>query len=370
MDDRPRAGAREQRRRTGAGGWTWRVAAAAAALGLAGLATVVAPHPAGAGGGDWMYPARDRYEPGQTVTLIGYGQAAEPATQEQGPYYAYLRVDPVRAEADAVRAEATSGVAPYIHPTDLRVGQVVVEDAAEPATGGYWRPQRASVTFSLPEDLAPLAYTVVLCNDPCTTGFRYFWPEPVNVGVDPAFPIVRDWPLTDPAIRWLEDDALLAGPHGPVTAADVRSGRVPTSPPPPQPSPLPEVTASPVTQPVGPVTEPASAEPPPEPASRTEPAADVEAGQPATEGDGGALAWWIVGEAALLVVGSSVLLHWTGRRRARLEVVPPAADEAQADESRHRVSVAGSVVPAADPAGRAPRAAPAGGVRHAQRIRL
>jgi hypothetical protein len=367
MDDRPRAGARQHRRRTGAGGRPWRVAAAAAALALAGLATVVAPHPAGAGGGDWMYPARDRYEPGQTVTLIGYGQVADPAWREKGPYYAYLRVDPVRAEADAARADATTDVAPYIHPTDLRVGQVVVEDAAEPVTGGYWRPQRASVTFSLPDDLAPLAYTVQLCNDPCTAGLDYLCPEPVNVGVDPAYPIVRDWPLTDPAIRWLEDDALLVGPHGPVTAADVRSGRVPMSPP--QPSPLPEVTASPVTEPAAPATEPVTGATPPDPTPRTDPAADVETGQPATEGDGGALAWWIVGEAAVLVVGCSALLHWTGRRRARLEVVPPAADEAQSDESTQPVLLTGSVVPAADPAGKASRAAPAGGVRHAQRIR-
>ena len=369
MDDRPRAGARQHRRRTGAGGRTWRLAAAVAALVLAGLASLVAPRPAGAGGGDWMYPARDRYEPGQTVTLIGYGQVADPAWREKGPYYAYLRVDPVRAEADAARADATIYVAPYIHPTDLRVGQVVVEDAAEPVMGGYWRPQRASVTFSLPDDLAPLAYPVLLCNDPCTAGLDYLWPEPVNVGVDPAYPIVRNWPLTDPAIRWLEDDALLAGPHGaPVTAADVRSGRVPTSPP--QARPLPEVTASPVTEPAGPVTEPASAEPPPGTAPRTEPAADVETGQPAAEGDGGALAWWIVGEAVVLVVGCSALLHWTGRRRARLEVVPPAADEAQPDESPRRVFTAGSVVPAADPAGKATHPAPAGGVRHTQRIRL
>ncbi|HEX6568315.1 MAG TPA: hypothetical protein VF015_04090, partial [Acidimicrobiales bacterium] len=197
-------------------------------LACAVLGGLAMPRPASAGGGDWLYPARDRYEAGQTVTMIGYGLIADAAWRDKGPYYAYLRVDPGAAEA--AQRSAPTATAPFIHHSDLRVGHVTVEDAP-PGTDQVRQPARASVTFSRPDDLAPMAYTVVLCNDPCTAGLDYLWPEVVNVGVDPAYPIVRDWPLTDPAIRWLEDDALLAGPSGPVTAADVRAGRVPTPPP-------------------------------------------------------------------------------------------------------------------------------------------
>jgi hypothetical protein len=360
MGDRRRAGAgRHDRRRPDAGGATGRRAAPRAAAApaptlttlalVAGLATavlvaavaaalaaaLVVARPAAAGGADWMAPARDRYEPGQTVTLLGFGQAVDPAWREKGPYYAYLRVDPARAEADAAQADQST-TAPYIHPTDVRVGEVLVEEAAAPpgtAPGGSWRRQRASVAFTLPDDLAPRAYTVQLCNDPCTAGLGYFWPEPVNVGVDPAYPIVRDWPLTDPAVRWLEDDALLVGVDGaPVTAADVRAGRVPTAPPTGPPAPpgpaVPAASPAPAPRAVGDGDGDGGAEAGGGPATATATGDDAGAGTAgaagdAGEGDGGALAWWVVGEATVLVVGCALWRRRTTRRaRPPLGVVP------------------------------------------------
>src|SRR5215218_5985611 len=50
--------------------WTWLLRAGAmSAVALA--AVVVGPEPAAAGG-SWLSPVRDRYGPGDTVTLVGY----------------------------------------------------------------------------------------------------------------------------------------------------------------------------------------------------------------------------------------------------------------------------------------------------------
>jgi hypothetical protein len=214
---------------------TWAVASAATA------------GPAGAGGADWITAARDRYEPGQTVVMIGYGQAADDQ-QSSSPYHAWLRVDPVEAEAPE---------APILRPTDRRVAPVVVERLAAP---DRWRTHRASITFDLPADLPPAPYQVVICNEPCTTaGLGTFWPETVHVGVEPTSPVVRDWPLDEPIIRWLEDDALIRAPWGEtVTAADVRAGMV--EPPP-------------STAPAAGSTDPATADP--------SPTADRKGGAPA-----------------------------------------------------------------------------------------
>jgi hypothetical protein len=105
MDDRAR--------RTRPGRQVMRaLVAAPLALALV-LATMAPSHPAGAGGADWLYPARDRYEPGQTVTMIGYGGIGRADWRETGPFYAYLRVDAAAAEADSAPGPpATAPVAP------------------------------------------------------------------------------------------------------------------------------------------------------------------------------------------------------------------------------------------------------------------
>ncbi len=177
------------------------VARAGGALAAAvALGSALTP-PAGAGGGDWIEPARDRYEAGQTVTMIGYGMSV-PGVRERGPFYAWLRVDPAAVEAATVLDPDLT-----IHPSDLRVAELVLEDV--PGATDPYRAQRASITFDLPEGLADGAYPLVLCNDPCTDAPGYFIVDAIHVGIDPPYPIVRSWALDDPAIRWLEDDALL-----------------------------------------------------------------------------------------------------------------------------------------------------------------
>jgi hypothetical protein len=253
-------------------GERWVRAGIGAAVAVAALSalTLTAPAPAGAGGGDWLYPDRDRYEAGQEVRLVGYTQALARSARDEttltraelqrnGPYYAYLRVDPAAVERDAPQGD---GAWSYAHPTDLELGQVTADEIS-PARGDY--SLRVSATFWLPRDLAPGEYNVTVCNDPCTTTPGWLFGSPVYVGIDPPEPIVRRWPLGDPAIRYLANDALVAAPvceadcddidDWSVTAAEIRAGYRPTPITVP-PEPEPEAAADAATTTGPPATEP------------------------------------------------------------------------------------------------------------------
>jgi hypothetical protein len=293
-----------------------------AAVAVAALAavTLAAPTPAGAGGGDWLYPDRDRYEAGEQVRLVGYTQAlARSALDERaltraelrrnGPYYAYLRVDPAAAERDATQEDSPL---PYAHPADLQLGRVTTDEIS-PARGDY--SLRVSATFWLPRDLAPGEYNVTVCNDPCTTTLGWLFGSPLYVGIDPVEPIVRAWPLDEPAIRYLANDALVAAPacegdcngiaDWSVTAAEIRAGyRPPPVTVPPEPGPA-----------VGTAT---SAPPASEPAAG---AGKSPAGRAGTDPAGGVpseVVAWVTGFGVLLVVWC---LAWRWRpQEARMVV--------------------------------------------------
>jgi hypothetical protein len=327
--------------------------AAGLAAGLAvALVVTVAPAAAGAGGGDFMDPARDRYEPGQTVTMIGYGVAyADPeATWRHEPFYGYLRAgDPDPAAPFPGRSGAFPG---------LRVGTVTVQEV--PPDDG--RDLRVSIEFSLPDDLPPGMYLVGACTAGCARDLGWFLPSELWVGIDPPYAVVRDWPLTDPAIRWLEPGALLSGPDGrPVTAADVRAGRVPPAPaeataPSAQPQALPEVTASPATS--RPAQSPA-ARPGFGPARGSQgghrpegarAAPDVVAADASGDdrGEDGTPVPWLVG-AAIVALAAGVALRPRSRTRQRAgrEVAPvplPAPGAGGPDRDRdHAEGRAGGV---------------------------
>lgn len=169
-------------------------------------------------------PVRDRYEPGETVTIVGYTQdcladdARSSATRDQ-PLYGYLHPD---------------GNRPAVEPaTGLLLGQFGLAETADASRG-----RRLSLTFTLPADLAAGAYYVEICRDPCTRRLTdeapvhvssWGWPSwPIYVGVDPPENrrIVRMWPLDDPAIGDLADDARLVDTEGnETTVAAIRTGR-------------------------------------------------------------------------------------------------------------------------------------------------
>ena len=166
-------------------------------------------------------PVRDRYEAGETVTIVGYTEdcLADRATTHHQPLYGYLHPD---------------GNRPAVEPaTGLPLGRFVVEQTSHGSQG-----RRMSLTFTLPADLAAGAYYVEICRDPCTSRLTneapahvssWGWPSwPIYVGVDPPEnrPIVRMWPLDDPAIEDLSDDARLMDNEGnETTVAAIQGGR-------------------------------------------------------------------------------------------------------------------------------------------------
>jgi hypothetical protein len=241
---------------------------AAVAVAALGAVTLAAPTPANAGGGDWLYPDRDRYEAGQLVRLVGYTEAsarsaddgrilAQGDLQGNGPYYAYLRVDPAAVERDA----PPDGPWPYVHRTDQRVAEVAIDEVT-PAASRYYS-LRVSAAFRLPPGLEPGMYDAIVCNDPCTTTLGWLVGSFLYVGIDPVEPIVREWPLDDPAIGFLGDDALVSAPvceancddihDWSVTAAEIRGGYRPTPvtvAPAPEPTAGTSTTGPPASRPV------------------------------------------------------------------------------------------------------------------------
>jgi hypothetical protein len=215
------------------------------------------------GGGDLLYPGRDRYEPGQEVTVIGYTSNGDTTWRTAGPMYAWL--------------------SPVARGAHLRLGPAEVLDRPELDPG---RPVRVGATFRLPADLPPGAYWVEVCNADCNAHVGWLMGGNVYVGVPPSHPVVREWPLTEPAIRWLEDGALLLGPEARLlTAADVRAGRTDAGIP---LLPTPTATERPTR-----VTAPPAPEPAPAPARST--------ANPDRRGGEPVVPWLVAGVAVLAV---------------------------------------------------------------------
>jgi hypothetical protein len=197
-------------------------------------------------------PVKDRYEPGEEVTLIGYTGSG---WADDGPFFGYL-------VAPTEPGEPTPG-------SRLPLGEIRVE-----ATGriGYLA-LRASITFTLPDDLVPGLYLFEHCNRDCTKQLGDLVGGAVHVGVDPEYPTQREWPLDDPEVANLDPDALLVGPGFGVTAGEVQRGEIdvglsglpltaelgtPSLPPPPatDPSPTQPPVGEDLRRPTGPVLQP------------------------------------------------------------------------------------------------------------------
>lgn len=146
---------------------------------------VLGTAPASAGG-SWFEPARDRYEPGEAATVVGYTGGGQLGWIEDGPFYAYLTPDP--------SGGARGGG--LLDTSDIPLGLLLLQETGR---GGYLS-LRAAITFTVPPDLAPGEYGFAICNDPCTTGLGDFIGGSVWVGMDPPSPFDRsDWPADDPA---------------------------------------------------------------------------------------------------------------------------------------------------------------------------
>lgn len=204
---------------------------------LVGAGLVVAG-PAYAGGGH-LTPVRERYDPGQVATLVGYtGDPVLTALPDE-PFYAYLRPSAQGA-----------GTGARLLRSDIYVGDLAVEETRH---RGYLR-FRVSVRFTVPAYLEPGDYDVIYCTDPCTAAWiGDLVGGQLSVGVEPARPVARYWAPDDPEIAHLAPDAVLVGPGFSATAADLRGGRsgrgaaapaapaTPGTQPPPGPAPEPRL---------------------------------------------------------------------------------------------------------------------------------
>lgn len=102
----------------------------------------------------------------------------------------------------------------------LALGELELEETDR---GGYLR-LRAAITFTVPDDLAPGVYGFDYCNADCSERLGDLIGGIVYVGVDPEFPVSREWPLDDPEVANLDESATLAGPGFEVNAVEVQTG--------------------------------------------------------------------------------------------------------------------------------------------------
>ena len=183
----------------------------AAVLGLpavvVALAAVGAPVPASAGG-TVLYPVHDRYEVGDEAVMVAHSIVRQPVDLSAGPHRAYIQAGDRR----------------------LFVGELMAERTGERPG---WTALRISIRFTVPE-LAPDEYWLGYCVGPCDGKSEPYAPMgdvlggPVFVGVDPPRPLERDWPLDEPEIANLDDDAVLpAGHEHQTTAGAFRRGEPP-----------------------------------------------------------------------------------------------------------------------------------------------
>lgn len=109
-------------------------------------------------GGSWLETYRAVYPPGGTVVMSGEVSPGQLGWVSDGPFYAYLRVEP-----KALVAAEHANRFPYVHETDLPLGSLNLTERSD-----GW--VSVSITFLLPSDIPNGDYWVVYCNDPCTEG--------------------------------------------------------------------------------------------------------------------------------------------------------------------------------------------------------
>ncbi len=159
-------------------------------------------------GGAWMNDTKPSYEPGDHVHAVGYVGAT--VAPDDGPYIARLNLIPI---GPATRQP---------DPIWLELGPVRTERTV---LRGYLS-TRVSLEFDLPKGLEPGHYEVIV-QDPDGRWLGDLIGISLAVGIQPASPLYVEWPLDEPRIAELPDDAVIAGPGFEVVVADLRRGRLP-----------------------------------------------------------------------------------------------------------------------------------------------
>jgi hypothetical protein len=181
--------------------------------------------PAAAGGVDFMHSVQERYEPGETATMIGDTSAGASTGMPSGdigdgPYFGRLVADPESGR-------------------HIDLGPTTVTE-----TGRRDRfAVRLSITFTVPAGLAPSAYEVLVCDASCSRSLGELYGGTIHVGVDPPPGLDRGWLIDDPAVAELPDGARVSG----VPVERIRAGEavVPWYDAPPEPLPAPSPAPEP-----------------------------------------------------------------------------------------------------------------------------
>lgn len=172
----------------------------------------------------WMGATEESYDSGDEVTAVGYVGAS--ADDDNKVFMARLNLVPVAA--------MTESTLPIWH----ELGPVTIDPTG---LGGYLS-HRVSLTLTLPDDLAPGTYEVSVRTGP-DDYFGDLIGLLLTVGMEAPYPMSHEWPLDEPFIAELPDDAIITGPGFMVSAADLRAGRYPggaeafmLNPPPDEPA--------------------------------------------------------------------------------------------------------------------------------------
>jgi hypothetical protein len=158
--------------------------------------------PAALAGGTWMKTPDQEVEPGEKVDLVGYVWAPDVPPVEESRWLAHLNLAPM----------------PFHESVESRLiplGPVTVERSGLSAYLKY----RVSLTLTVPDGLAPGIYVITVANehgdylgDLIGAGLA--------IGVEP-WPPEYEWPVDEPLVAQLPDDAWLRGPNWEITAGQV-----------------------------------------------------------------------------------------------------------------------------------------------------
>jgi hypothetical protein len=159
--------------------------------------------PAALAGGTWMKTPDQEVEPGEEVDLVGYVWAPDVPPVEKSQWLAHLNLAAM-PEHESVESRLMS------------LGPVTVERSGLSAYLKY----RVSLTFTVPDGLEPGTYIITVTNehgdylgDLVGAGLA--------IGVEP-WPPSYEWPVDEPLVAQLPDNAWLRGPNWEITAGQVK----------------------------------------------------------------------------------------------------------------------------------------------------
>jgi hypothetical protein len=159
--------------------------------------------PAAFAGGTWMKTPDQQVEPGEEVDLVGYVWAADRPSVEESQWLAHFNLAPMPEYGS-------------VEPQLISLGPVTVERSGLSAYLEY----RVSLTFTIPEGLEPGNYMITVANEQGDYLGDLIGAS-LAIGVEP-WPPSYYWPVDEPLVAQLPDNAWLRGPNWEITAGQVK----------------------------------------------------------------------------------------------------------------------------------------------------